>query len=404
MPRFQYTARDSKSKVYRGTVDAPSAAAVAASLRSEGYYVTSVKQVSSGVTVRKELFPKRVTKKDIAVFCRQMGTLLHAGVPITEALHVTRNQTSNPTLVEALKTVLTEVQTGTSLSEAMDKFPKVFPQLLVRMIEAGETSGTLDTTFENMAIHYKRDYDLQQKIIGALTYPAAVMVIAIIVVILLITVVIPNFIDMFAGMGTDLPAPTRIMMAVGNFSKTYWPVLIGGIIALVLGLAAYIRTEKGRQWKDRFLLKVPVVGNLLVQMEITRFSRTFAVMMAGGIPIVQSLNMITKLVGNTKIKEAFAQATDDVRKGGSLSLALAKSKVFPEMVTQMLEIGENTGSIDMILDNLAEFYDGEVDNQVKALTTLIEPLVIGFLGIIVAMVVASVMLPMFEMMGQMGGM
>lgn len=191
-------------------------------------------------------------------------------------------------------------------------------------------------------------------------------------------------------------------MAVGNWSQHYWPLLIGVLVAIPLVLSAYIRTEQGKSWRDRVVLKIPVIGLLLTQMEVTRFSRTFGVMVSGGIPIVQAMNMISRVVSNTVIQQAFREATDSIQRGGSLSAALAKAKVFPEMVTQMLEIGENTGSLDMILNNIAEFYDGEVDTQVKALTTLIEPVVIFFLGGIVALVVASVMLPMFEMMGQMG--
>lgn len=403
MGRFAYTARDSKGKVFKGTVDAASATAVAGRLRADGYFVTSVQPLAGKSSVaKKELLPKRVSKKDLSIFCRQIGTLLQAGVPVTEALEVTRNQTSNSVLAEAIKKTAASVQTGESVSGAMDKLPKAFPPLLVRMVEAGETTGTLDSTFENMAQHFKRDYELQQKIVGALTYPAVVMIIAVVVVVLLMVVVIPNFVGMFSDMGTELPLPTRMMMAVGNWSQHYWPLLIGVLVAIPLVLSAYIRTEQGKSWRDRVVLKIPVIGLLLTQMEVTRFSRTFGVMVSGGIPIVQAMNMISRVVSNTVIQQAFREATDSIQRGGSLSAALAKAKVFPEMVTQMLEIGENTGSLDMILNNIAEFYDGEVDTQVKALTTLIEPVVIFFLGGIVALVVASVMLPMFEMMGQMG--
>lgn len=402
MPRFEYTARDTKAKVYRGVVDAASPTALAARLRAEGYIVTSIKPATSRSAVSQDLFKKKVTTKDIAVMCRQLGTLLKAGVPITEALNVTKGQTANITLNEALDKVSKDVQTGDSLSTALDKHPKVFPQILTRMIEAGETSGTLDLTFDNLAEHFKREYELQAKIKGALTYPIVIMSIAILVVILLFTVVLPKFMDMFVGMGVALPLPTRIMMSVGDFSKQYWWLVCGVFAALVVGLGAYVKTEAGRQRKDRIVLGLPVIGKLLMMTEVTRFSRTFGVMIAGGIPIVQAMNMIARLVSNTTIKDAFTAATDEVRRGGSLSGALEKARVFPAMVIQMLEIGENTGSIDMMLENIAEFYDGEVDTQVKALTSLIEPLVILFLGGVVALVVMSVYLPMFEMMGGMG--
>ncbi len=402
MPRFEYTARDTKAKVYRGVVDAASPAALAARLRADGYIVTSIKPAGGKSIPAPDLVKKRVTKRDLAVMCRQLGTLLKAGVPITEALNVTQGQTTNQMLRTALEQVFKDVQIGNSLSAALDKHSTVFPGILTRMVEAGEAAGTLDLTFDNLAEHFKREHELQAKIKGALTYPIVIMSIAILVVILLFTLVLPKFMDMFSGMGVGLPLPTRIMMSVGDFCQRYWWLVGLVIAAVVVGLGAYVKTESGQRRKDRIALQLPVIGKLLMMTEITRFSRTFGVMIAGGIPIVQAMNMIARLVGNTTIKEAFTTATDEVRRGGSLSAALAKAKIFPAMVTQMLEIGENTGSLDMMLDNIADFYDGEVDTLVKALTSLIEPIVILFLGGVVALVVMSVYLPMFQMMGGAG--
>ena len=403
MPRFAYTARDSKGKVYRGTVDAASPTAVASRLRSDGYFVTSVQPVSQRLTVKRELISKKLSKQDLAIFCRQLATLLKAGVPITDALSVVRNQTSQPALAEALKQLVVAVQTGDSISAAMGKQPKIFPQLLVRMVEAGEASGTIDATFDNLSKHYQRDYELQQKIVSALTYPAVVLVVAVIVVILLFGVVLPNFVDMFSDLGAELPGSTKLLIATGNWWGRYWLVILLAIIAAAIALTAYVKTDKGRRWKDQWLLRLPVIGSLLTSLEITRFSRNLSVMLAAGIPIVQGVELITKLAENTLIQEAFATAVEAIKRGGSLSAALAKTKLFPEMVPQMLEIGETTGALDLLLLNIAEFYDGEVDNQIKALTMLIEPVVVIFLGGVVALIIASVLLPMFDMMGQIGG-
>ncbi len=403
MPRFAYTARDSKGKVYRGTVDAASPTAVASRLRSDGYFVTSVQPVSQRLTVKRELISKKLSKQDLAIFCRQLATLLKAGVPITDALSVVRNQTSQPALAEALKQLVVAVQTGDSISAAMGKQPKIFPQLLVRMVEAGEASGTIDATFDNLSKHYQRDYELQQKIVSALTYPAVVLVVAVIVVILLFGVVLPNFVDMFSDLGAELPVSTKLLIATGNWWGRYWLVILLAIIAAAIALTAYVKTDKGRRWKDQWLLRLPVIGSLLTSLEITRFSRNLSVMLAAGIPIVQGVELITKLAENTLIQEAFATAVEAIKRGGSLSAALAKTKLFPEMVPQMLEIGETTGALDLLLLNIAEFYDGEVDNQIKALTMLIEPVVVIFLGGVVALIIASVLLPMFDMMGQIGG-
>lgn len=403
MPRFAYTARDSKGKVYRGTVDAASPTAVASRLRSDGYFVTSVQPVSQRLTVKRELISKKLSKQDLAIFCRQLATLLKAGVPITDALSVVRNQTSQPALAEALKQLVVAVQTGDSISAAMGKQPKIFPQLLVRMVEAGEASGTIDATFDNLSKHYQRDYELQQKIVSALTYPAIVLVVAVIVVILLFGVVLPNFVDMFSDLGAELPVSTKLLIATGNWWGRYWLVILLAIIAAAIALTAYVKTDKGRRWKDQWLLRLPVIGSLLTSLEVTRFSRNLSVMLAAGIPIVQGVELITKLAENTLIQEAFATAVEAIKRGGSLSAALAKTKLFPEMVPQMLEIGETTGALDLLLLNIAEFYDGEVDNQIKALTMLIEPVVVIFLGGVVALIIASVLLPMFDMMGQIGG-
>ncbi|MGE5509601.1 MAG: type II secretion system F family protein [Chitinophagales bacterium] len=402
MPRFAYAVRDGQGQISRGVMEADSAGVAAARLRSEGYYVTSITpDTRAGSPAVDSRTPGgggvRVNAKALSIFFKQISTLLQAGVPITNALGVAASQPGKRGWSEVIQAVRRHVEAGESLSGALSHYGRSFPNLAVRLIEAGETSGTLDKTFDRLAGHYNREHELNQKIVGSLTYPVVILFVAIIVVVVLLVFVLPNFMTMFSTMGRELPLPTRVMLGIGNGIKQHGLLLLTALVALVTGGMFYVRTEAGAKARDAFLLRLPLLRGLMLQMELARFARTFGALLAGGVPALQAMLICSRVANNRVLSESFSRVADQVRGGASLSNAMEKTGLIPGMMLQMVAVGESTGSLDLILDNVADLYERETEATLGTVTTLIEPAVIVFVGLIVAGIIASVMFPMFEM-------
>jgi type IV pilus assembly protein PilC len=376
-------------------------------LRGEGYFVTALgpetgasASTSGGPSPRAQA-GIRVSAKTLGIFCQQLGTLLRAGVPITQALRVSSSQPGKRGWSETIDRVRQHVESGESLSGALSHYPRTFPTLMLRLVEAGETSGSLDATFLRLGETFTAEHELRQKVIGSLTYPAVILVMAAVVIVVLLTFVLPNFVSMFSDLG-KLPLPTRMLLATGDWVQKNGLYLLVALVAAVVGLTSYFRTEGGAMARDSFLLRVPLLRDLLLQIEFSRFGRTFGTLLAGGVPALQALQIVSRVTSNRRVSQAFERTAEAVRGGASLAGALEKTRLVPPMLTQMVAVGETTGSLDMILSNVADLYDREVENRLKQLTTLIEPAVIVVVGVIVATIIASVMLPMFQMVSQVG--
>jgi type IV pilus assembly protein PilC len=397
MPLYFYKARDMGGNLITGTLEVDSKSQCIDILKGRNYYIIDIKEE----VVKKDILDfssfKRVKVKDIAVFCRQFATLINAGIPILTSLATVKEQVSNKKLKMALSEVYEEVQKGRTLSDAMRKREDVFPMLLYNMVEAGEVSGTLDRIMNEMADHYEKENDLNQKVKSALTYPAIVSIVAVFVVVFLLTNVLPIFVAMFENAGVTLPLPTRILLLIASSISNYWYFYIGFIFLMVYGIYNFVKTSQGRRIFDRMLLNMPIFGVLNRKIITSRFARTLGTLIGAGIPLVRALEVVEKVVGNTVVAEGIRRAEEDVKKGLPLSEPLRRIGIFPPMVIQMISVGESSGALDTILEKTANFFDREVDTAVSQMTTLLEPIIILMLATVVGFIVVSIIMPLFEL-------
>jgi len=397
MPLYAYRARDMGGNLVTGTLEVDSKAQCIDVLKQKNYYIIDIKEE----VVKQDILDfgsfKKVKIKDIAVFCRQFATLINAGIPIVTALATMKEQVENKRLKNALREVYEEVQKGKSLSDAMKKQGDVFPVLLYNMVEVGEVSGTLDKVMNEMADHYEKENELNQKVKSALTYPVIVSFVAVLVVIFLLTNVLPIFVGLFKNAGVQLPLPTRILIAISSSISHYWYFHIGGIVLIFYSVSSFLKTSQGRRIYDRMLLNMPIFGQLNRKILTSRFTRTLGTLISAGIPLIAAMEVVEKVVGNTIVSEGLRKAQEDIKKGLPLSEPLKKMGIFPPMVIQMISVGESSGSLDSILNKAADFYDGEVDTAVSQMTTLLEPLIIVMLATVVGFIVVSIIMPLFQL-------
>ena len=395
---FEYRVRDRSGKLLSGKLDAPNQAALIGRLREQGYAPLSVKQAGTGLQ-REITLPggDRVGLKDLTVMARQLSTMVGAGLSLVRALAILAEQTESKPLAKVLAAARTDVEAGISLSTALARHPQVFTPLVVNMVRAGEVGGFLDTTLLSVANNLESELKLRGKIKSAMTYPAVVFVIAILAVVAMLVFVVPIFTTMFAGLGAELPLLTRVLVAASD--AMLWAAPLGLVLTAVAVVMwrRYGQRPGVRARVDPLLLKVPVFGQLTRKVAISRFTRNLATMIRSGVPILQSLEVVGSASGNAVIEAAVRDVQDSVRRGESLSAPLARHPVFPPMVVHMLAVGEDTGATDTMLEKAAEFYDAEVEATADALTSLIEPLMIAFLGGVVGFVVVAMYLPMFSM-------
>jgi type IV pilus assembly protein PilC len=387
---FEWEGKDKNGKVVRGEMRAGGEAVVGASLRRQGILVNKVKK-------RRASGGSAIKQKDIAVFTRQLATMMRAGVPLLQSFDIVARGATNPRLARLLNDIRQDVETGTSLSAAFRKHPMYFDALYCNLVEAGETGGILEALLDRLAIYQEKTVALKNKIKSALTYPIAVMVVAFIVVAVIMIFVIPAFKDVFTSFGADLPTPTLIVIAMSEFFVAYWWAMAIGIGGGVyFFIQSWKRSEKMQKRMDRLLLKIPVFGDLLYKSAVARWTRTLSTMFAAGVPLVEALDSVGGAAGNAIFQEATEQIQRDVSSGSALTTSMQTSGIFPTMVLQMASIGEESGSLDHMLAKAAEFYEDEVDEAVKALSSLMEPFIIVILGGLIGGIVVSMYLPIFK--------
>lgn len=387
---FEWEGKDRNGKIVKGELRAGGEAMVSATLRRQGILVNKVKK-------RRASGGSSIKQKDIAVFTRQLATMMRAGVPLLQAFDIVARGATNPRLTRLLNDIRQDVETGTSLSSAFRKHPMYFDALYCNLVEAGEAGGILEALLDRLAIYQEKTVALKNKIKSALTYPIAVLTVAFIVVAVIMIFVIPAFKEVFTSFGADLPAPTLIVMAMSEFFVSYWYLIFGSIGGgLYFFIQSWKRSEKMQKRMDRILLKIPVFGDLMYKSAVARWTRTLSTMFAAGVPLVEALDSVGGASGNAVFQEATEQIQRDVSTGSALTTSMQTTGIFPTMVLQMASIGEESGSLDHMLSKAAEFYEDEVDEAVKALSSLMEPFIIVILGGLIGGIVVSMYLPIFK--------
>lgn len=397
MALYNYKVVDKEGKNKKGSIEASSIEQAQNKLKSEGFTVVSCKEQGVMDKDIKIGSGKKVKTRDLSVFCKQFSSILNAGVTIIAALDMLSEQMDNPSLKKALKDTQTYVEKGGTLSDGFKQNPKVFPPMLINMVAAGEMSGNMEIAFERLATHFEKDAALKGQVKKALTYPIAVCVIAIIVVIVMMVAVIPQFADMFADMGADLPMPTQIMMNISDFliHKGWLAAII--VVVIVVAIRLFGKTDAGSKLFSTMAIKAPLFGKLTVMSGAARFARTLSTLMASGIPLMDAIESVAKMMGNRVFEDGLINAKDQVAKGVPLSKPVRDMEVFPNMLPQMIKIGEETGNIEDMMDKVADYYDGEVSIVTDQLTAMIEPLTIVVLAVVVGGIIAAIYSPMLSM-------
>ncbi len=398
MPNFQYKAITKQGETMEGTHHANHANEVITMLRESDYYPLQVKEVVKQGDWLNLSSLNKIKTKEIAIFCRQFYTMLYAGVPIVSCLEIIKQQTEDPKLKMILHDVYNQIQRGITFSDALRIHRRAVPELLINMIEAGEVSGNLDGIMDRMAKHYEKENKINNKVKGAMVYPAILSMVSLLVIIFLLTFVMPTFISMFQGSDMILPLPTRILLGISHTITSYWYIYM--LFFLLFGLAFYkvLENEEVRKKIDGWKLKIPIVKTTLQKLITSRFTRTLSILLYSGIPLIQALESASKVVGNRVVEEGIQSAIQDITKGISLSVPIKKMNVFPPMLISMIQIGEETGTLDEILDKTANFYDDETEMALQKMTTLLEPLMIVVMALVIGFIVVSLILPMFDLL------
>ncbi len=396
---YAYAVRDRAGKMINGHLEADSPALVATKLKAMGYAPINITEANAGM--KREInipgMGKKVKLKDLAIMSRQFATMVNSGLPLLRALRILAEQTESKELSRVLHEVRAEVEGGTALSVAMARFsPKVFPPLMINMARAGEVGGFLDTVLLQVAENYEAEVKLRGKVKSAMTYPVIVFIMAILMCTAMLLFIVPVFAKMFSSLGGQLPAPTRLLMDTSNILKSYFPVFFGLLVVFIVVWKRVKHKEQVRNVVDPIKLKLPVFGNLAKKIALSRFARNLGTLMSSGVPILQSLDIVAGTTGNVVLSRAIADVQESVRSGESLTAPLANHDVFPAMVVQMMAVGEDVGALDEMLAKISEFYDQEVEATTEALTALIEPLMIAFLGGVVGSMVIALYMPMFK--------
>jgi type IV pilus assembly protein PilC len=402
MPVYVWVAETKRGRKLKGEIDAANETIALNQLKKRNFKVRRLKPKPKDLLAGISFLRPKVTNKDIVIFTRQFSTMIDAGLPLVQGLTILAEQSENPTFKTILKEITKDVEGGSTLAEAMKKHPKVFDDLFVNLVAAGEVGGILDTILRRLSTFIEKAEKLKSQVKGALTYPAVVVGIAIIVIAVILVFVIPVFEDMFKSFGSALPAPTQLVVDMSRFLKgnIHWVILAFG--GLIYGLKRYRRTASGKKQIDTLLLKLPVFGELLKKTAVARFTRTLGTMIGSGVPILDALEIVARTAGNVVIEEIIYEVRSSIAEGQTIAEPLSENDVFPGMVIQMISVGEATGALDTMLEKIADFYDDEVDAAVAALTSMLEPLLMLFLGGAIGGLVIAMYLPIFGMAAAMG--
>ena len=403
MPVFKWKGEDRTGATQTGEIEAPHEAAVRTQLRRMQIKPTKVKQKGKDLFENVAFMQPKVKGPDVVVFARQFATMINAGLPLIQSLDILQAQQENRTFKKILKEIKDRVEEGSTLADAMGKHPKIFDDLFVNMVAAGEVGGILDTILNRLSAYMEKAMKLKRQVKGAMTYPVIVMIIAVLVIAVILIFVIPVFEQMFADFGGVLPAPTRIVVGMSRFVKGNVIFILIGLGLLGFAFKRFYATDRGRATVDDLLLKLPVFGPLLQKVAVARFTRTMGTMISSGVPILEALDIVAKTAGNVTIEKALYNVRAGITQGRTMAEPLGESKVFPSMVVQMVAVGEQTGALDAMLGKIADFYDDEVDAAVEALTSMIEPFMMVFLGTTIGGLVIAMYLPIFKMAGMVGG-
>ncbi len=396
MPIFKYKAITNNGKKIESSYEANNSQQVLAMLRQKGYFPINVQEAKKSKAINLNFFDK-IRTRDIAVFCRQLYTMLNAGVTIINAIDILRVQTENKKFRQVISEVYEELQKGSTFSESLNKKKIFFPSLLINMVEAGEMSGNLDIIMNRMAVHYEKEEKLNNKVKSAMYYPIILSIIAVVVVVFLLVVVMPTFIGMFSKSGVTLPLPTRILLGISYVLRRFWYLVILAIIGIMFGFKKYIDSDKGRLFIDGLKFKIPIIKRSTTNIVTSRFTRTLSTLMSSGVPLMNALDIVGRIVGNKVVSDGLERTNEELRKGVDLSTPIKNIGVFSPMVISMIKIGEESGSLDEILNKTADYYDDEVETSLQKLTSALEPLMIVFMAIIIGFIVLSIALPMFDM-------
>jgi type IV pilus assembly protein PilC len=393
---YLWKGKSAKGETLTGEYNATDKAEVSEYLRKRRIVITSIKKKPKDIQI-KFLQKQGVSVKDLSVFTRQFATMVNAGLPLVQCLDVLGRQLEKPHFKTVVLKVTSDVEGGSTLAEALEKHPKIFSDLYVNMIAAGEAGGILDVILSRLSMFLEKADALQRKVKGAMTYPIIVLTVAGGACIFMLMFVIPVFAKMFSDFGGTLPAPTRIVMGISEFIRGYWWALLAGSIALTWSFKRYRATVSGQRVTDRLGLKIPIIGNVLLKSGVARFTRTLGTLISSGVPILQGLEITSRTAGNRVIQEAIDATAKSIAQGDTIAAPLKESGVFPPMVVQMIGIGEQTGALDEMLSKIADFYDDEVDSAVESLTAAIEPIMIVVMGTMVGGMLIAMYLPMFKM-------
>ena len=404
MPTFAFSGRTRGGENISGERVADNADAAVALLRREQVLVTRIapakEKEGAGAAVKQGKLGKRVNPKNLAVFVRQFSVMIDAGLPLVQCLQILGSQEEDKHFAATILAVRSDVESGASLADAMAKHPKAFDPLFTNMIAAGEAGGILDTILKRLATYIEKAVKLKGQVKSAMIYPIAVIVIAVVVVGVILWKVIPTFASLFAGLGAELPLPTRIVIALSDFLVSFMPFIIVGIVAIGWAFKTYYATPGGKHQIDAITLKLPVLGLLMRKIAVARFCRTLSTLLSSGVPILDGLDITAKTSGNTVIEKAIQLTRTSIERGETISAPLKETGVFPPMVTQMIAVGETTGALDTMLSKIADFYEEEVDTAVAGLLTLLEPIMIAFLGGAVGGIVIAMYLPIFDLISK----
>jgi type IV pilus assembly protein PilC len=405
MGKFSWEGKTRTGQIVKGDMEAPSEGAVTAQLRRQGIMPAKIKERGKGLDIEIKIpgMQPKVTTKDLVVFTRQFATMIDAGLPLVQCLDILGRQQDNKTFKKILIEVKESVESGSTFAEALKKHPKAFDELYVNLVAAGEVGGILDTILNRLAAYIEKALKLKKQVKSAMTYPATIVGIALLVISVILVFVIPAFEEMFADFGQALPLPTQVVINLSNFVQDYILAMIAGVIVFIFAFKRVYRTKKGRDKIDDWALKLPIFGVLIRKVAVAKFTRTLGTMISSGVPILDGLEIVAKTAGNRTVEKAVFNVRQSISEGKTIAEPLEKSGVFPPMVCQMIAVGEQSGSLDTMLNKIADFYDDEVDDAVKNLTAMMEPLLMLFLGTTVGGLVIAMYLPIFELAGAAGG-
>ncbi len=396
MPLYKWEGKTLKGSIKKGEMEAPSEAALRIHLRQQNIIPTKISTKGKEIQLSFS-FRKKVPRRSIAIFTRQLATMIDAGLPLVQSLDILASQQENKTFKNIIREIREDVEGGSTFAGALKKHPAVFDDLYTNLVVAGEEGGILDNILTRLSNYIEKAEALKKKVKSAMIYPAIIVTVAVLVVIILMLFVIPVFETMFKSAGQSLPLPTLVVLAISKFIQRYILVFIPALILFVFLFRKFYRTEAGRTLVDRLTLKVPVFGMLLKKVAVARFARTLGTLVSSGVPILDGLQIVSRTAGNRTIETAILQARASIREGETIAEPLGRSGIFPPMVIQMISVGESTGALDAMLGKIADFYDDEVDVAVSNLTSLLEPFLMIFLGVVIGGVVISMYLPIFQM-------